>query len=708
MNGEPAPSGTAKLHARRRAEKWRRSTAHPSAPFDFQSAAGASNGAEQTLRRRRSHQVAAAIGLGGILLGFLVLIGWAFDIPLLRTLLPGLAEMKANTAIAFVFAGAAFVLLLYSNDSGWTVAAAIVCGALTCAIGGLTLVEYIFNADLGIDQLFFEDPQEAGIPPGRPAPITAFNFTLIGAAIVFLSDGRQTHKIAAQIVGIPVIIFSYAVLFGYTLSISALYQVSGFAAVALHTALGQFLLGASIFAASPEIGLTPLLLSPSPVGGLARRLVLISLVLLPAFGWLQLEIQASGLINTEMGVALLIAFSLVAVLTVVLYQTNVLNRSAAEREQLAAALGVHKRAESTFRSLLDAAPDAMVISDRAGKIVLVNSAAEKMFGYDRDELAGQPFEILVPVLLRDQHVGYRKKYLRHPRTRPMGEGLSLAALHKNGRVIPVDIGLSPLTTEAGDLIIASIRDISERVRFTEELKKKNAALEEASKAKDLFLASMSHELRTPLTAIIGYAGTLLMGAGGALTPEQEKQVSVIKTSGKHLLAMIGDVLDLAKIELGKVEISAEPVSPGSVAEEVATTLRPLAEDKGLKLEVVNEAPQPIHTDPRALSQILINLAGNAIKFTDKGEIRIAVSQSGGCPMQTSFAVTDTGCGIKPEDQGKLFDLFRQVGDDKSRAKGSGLGLYISRKLAKLLGGKLSFESAPGVGSTFTLTLVEGE
>src|SRR5450830_1396284 len=244
-----------------------------------------------------------------------------------------------------------------------------------------------------------------------------------------------------------------------------------------------------------------------------------------------------------------------------------------------------------------------------------------------------------------------------------------------------------------------------------EMALKNIELAEASRMKSAFIANMSHELRTPLNAIIGFTGTLLMKLPGPLVPDQERQLSTIRSSARHLLSLINDILDMAKIEAGKVTLSIETVQCQNLVNEVAETLRPLATQKGLALEVRLEAqPVSLDTDRRALTQILINLANNAIKFTEKGTVRIslALGTRDDGSRTVEFSVADSGAGIRAEDQAKLFQAFSQLDSTSTRhAEGAGLGLYLCQNLTNVLGGSLYFTSEFGKGSVFTLAMKAG-
>jgi PAS domain S-box-containing protein len=362
-----------------------------------------------------------------------------------------------------------------------------------------------------------------------------------------------------------------------------------------------------------------------------------------------------------------------------------------------------KRVEEKFRALLEAAPDAMIIVGRNGRIDLVNAQAERLFGYRREELLGKPVDLLVPERFRARHPAHRAEYIDDPKVRPMGAGLDLFGLHRDGSEFPVEISLSPLETDEGTFVLSAIRDITERKQFETVLREKNEELERASLAKDTFLASMSHELRTPLNAVIGFTGTLLMGLPGPLNSEQQQQLRTVQASARHLLSLINDMLDLAKIESGKAELKIEPVETQTIVREAAASLEALANEKGLALTLdLPSTDIKVLADRRALSQMLLNLINNAIKYTRQGFVHVDVRQAG---AMVELSVTDSGIGIRSEDLQKLFEAFSQLDHSTTRRfEGAGLGLYLSQRLAALLGGRISVESEYGKGSCFTRVL----
>lgn len=250
------------------------------------------------------------------------------------------------------------------------------------------------------------------------------------------------------------------------------------------------------------------------------------------------------------------------------------------------------------------------------------------------------------------------------------------------------------------IFIVAITEETRR-KYIEQLEKANIGLQELDRLKSMFIASMSHELRTPLNSIIGFTGIILQGMSGEINDEQRKQLTMVKNSANHLLALINDVIDVSKIEAGKVEICIEEFDLSVLAQEIKDSFAVMAEEKGLELSLEAPSILLIEGDERRTKQVLVNFLSNAIKFTNRGEIEIKIVKK---DEAVEMSVRDTGIGIRKEDMDKLFKAFSQIHTPGRTKEGTGLGLYLSKKIAILLGGDITAESEFGKGSVFTFTL----
>ncbi len=367
--------------------------------------------------------------------------------------------------------------------------------------------------------------------------------------------------------------------------------------------------------------------------------------------------------------------------------------------------------ENRFRDLLEAAPDAIIEVDEQGRIVLVNAAAEKIFGYERAQLLGEPVEKLIPESARARHSAHRDAYRIHPVTRPMGTGMILRAVRQDGSEFPVEISLSPARNEDGFRVTAIIRDATAKQKAEDALRAANQQLEEqnreldrANHLKSEFLASMSHELRTPLHTIIGFTELLAEELEGPLNEKQKRFVRHVHQDSRHLLELINDILDLSRVESGQMELHKELFDAAGIVSETVSSIQQIAEAHHIAVENRIARETVIKADRIRFREILNNLLSNAVKFTpDGGKVWIE-SRPDGAGM-TAFTVADTGIGIAPENHAAVFDKFRQVSSTtRGVREGTGLGLAIVKSYVEMHGGTITLESAPGEGSRFTFTV----
>ncbi len=515
-----------------------------------------------------------------IVIGGTVMLGWIFDIGILKTILPGFVNMKVNTAGAFLCSGiAGTILALKKDEKGAGRILINLSVIIIIAISALTLGEYWTGLSFHIDELLFRDAvvTTGTSTPGRMAPNSAFNFLLIGISIFLLRRGPRAVYIAQLLVLVTIVVTALAMI-GYVFSARVFVTVASLTSMALHTIAGFFSLGISLLNIRREDGFMTVIFGESPGGFIARRQLLPAIFLPLSLCILFHAGEVHGLYDAGFGMALVSSSSIVALIGMVWISANQLNTAEARR--------------------------------------LVAEAAH-----------------------------------------------------------------------------------------TDATVRERAAVE-ASGLKSDFLAHMSHEIRTPMNGVMGMTSLLL---DSPLTDNQREFVDVIRTSGDSLLAIINDILDLSKIEAGKMVLDKAEFKVVECIEGALDVLSFRAREKGLELaySIAADVPSRVVGDAIRLRQILINLIGNAVKFTDAGKVvlsvRSALIDGSGC--QLTFDVTDTGDGMPPEALALLFQSFQQVDSSPSRRHGgTGLGLAITKRLVELMDGKISVQSKLGTGSTFLFTI----
>ena len=367
-------------------------------------------------------------------------------------------------------------------------------------------------------------------------------------------------------------------------------------------------------------------------------------------------------------------------------------------------------ADRRFRQLIEDAPDGVLQIDSSGKITLANRAAEILFGYTREELLRLDVDKLVPEGQGVNHSQHRANFIKAGVSRPMGLGLNLFGRRKDSSEFPVEISLSHVKTSSGVSVTAVVRDVTERKRIEEhvralqegymaELETRQKEAERLNQLKNEFLASTSHELRTPLHTIIGFADLLSEELEGPLNVTQREFVSHIRRDSDHLLGLINDVLDLSRIEAGRLELHVDSLSLRNAISEAVSAIKSQANAKSVRVSGDDIGELHVIADPIRLRQILYNLLNNAVKFTSAGgEVSVHAEEDG---RMVRVTVADTGVGISPEEESKIFDRFYQAGN---KSGGTGLGLAICKQLIEMQGGSISVQSEPGRGSRFYFDL----
>lgn len=400
------------------------------------------------------------------------------------------------------------------------------------------------------------------------------------------------------------------------------------------------------------------------------------------------------------------------------YLTSVVTETA---DLLSKQSDVLRESEMRYRSVAQSANDAIVSADQYGNIIAWNGGAERMFGHVEAEVLGKSLTILMPERYHSEHDQGFQRLQTTGEGRIIGRTVELAGLRKDGKEFPLELSLATWKTGAGTFYTGIIRDITARKRGEEALQALTASLEQkvkertaelevardqalmATRHKSEFLANMSHELRTPLNAVIGFSEVLLERMFGDLNQKQEEYMQDILSSGRHLLALINDILDISKIESGRMELEPSTFDLPTTLTSTFTLVRERAKRHDIQVSLDIDARLGSFTaDERKVKQVLLNLLSNAVKFTpDRGAVSLMAVRH---EEHVQISVSDTGIGIEPEHQQRIFEEFFQAGDHVRKREGTGLGLALAKKFVELHGGRLWVQSAKGLGSTFSFTL----
>jgi signal transduction histidine kinase len=645
-----------------------------------------------------------ALGLATFLLGLTVLIGWHTENVTLIQVLPIFVPMQYNTALGFILSGTGLLALVNGNRT-WLA----VCAGIVAAIGLSTLYQYIFDLDLGIDQLLMRHYIVVETShPGRMAPNTAVCFSLVGIALLLLRLKTQSWLLApvfsSMITGLGFIAFT-----GYFVGLESAYGWGSLTRMAVHTSLGFIILGQGLFFVcwiqNSKITQGPRSWLAVPTGFLVLT-ISVSL-------WQALLVEEALIIARYS----LLIFGIILAAAISLTM-NFIRQSRHYSSELVKArdvleLKVEERARELHITMehLDLAMEAAQMGswdwDLVNDNITLDDNIHRLFGCDPGTFHGSRADFLQLLHPDDRaHVNNQiENSINH-----------ISIYDTDYRVIWPDDSVHHIASrgkayqgKSGNII--GIRgvcwNITEQKQVEIALKEAKDAAETANQAKSQFLANMSHELRTPLNAIIGYSELLKETAEAEQRTQDLSDLNNVNTAGKHLLSLIDDILDLAKIEAGKMELTPMQFDVTTLANVLVSSVSPLIEKNGNILTVQRrDGVESLYADEAKLRQCLLNLLSNAAKFTEGGEIKLIID----CQRKDdndwiSFEVSDTGIGMDAEHLAKVMQPFAQADSSTTREYGgTGLGLAITCELIEMMGGEMIVESKLGKGSIFTIQL----
>ncbi len=648
-------------------------------------------------------------------IGFLVILGWLFNIEVFKSVIVGLSTMKFNTALCFLLTGSS---LYFFTNGNWKVSAVL---SLTVLIFSLiAIVQDLFGLSLGIDEFFVIDSstRSSGLPhPGRMSPTGSLCFILTSFSILSLRSQNNFLRIVMQYTLHMVSLVSFIAILGYLYDVPSFYKLSFFVSMAVHTAFTFLMLSVAVSLLNPTAGLTDIFTGDEIGKVMARRVFPSAGIAILILGFIGIYLNRNNILSVQFDIALFTASFFIVSLLIIANTVKHLNKIDQKRSKAENSLSILNKtleqkveqrteelakSEEKFSKIFEMSPAGLIVSDiTAGKFLDANQSFLDMTGYTRAEVLGKTSAQLGLILADDgaearrllsQQGGLKNHELNY--YTKAGEGKnSLASVEL------IDIA-------GRKIALTVLYDITSLKNIESELKAARDLAEESSIAKERFMANMSHEIRTPMNAIIGFTNLI---ERTELSEDQQQYLSFIKNSGENLLVLINDILDYSKIEAGMMQLEKVPFHIEDLLQSIKIMFSEKAREKNLQLhtDIDSKVPKVLLGDPTRLTQILINLIGNAIKFTSVGSVGVNVKliSSDGDQNHVGIYVQDTGIGIPQDKQDDIFQRFMQASSETTRNYGgSGLGLSIVKRLVELQNGEITIDSEEGKGTLFKVKL----
>jgi signal transduction histidine kinase len=665
--------------------------------------------------------------------GLLVLLGWTFDITTLKSVVPGLPMMKANTAFGFVLVGVGLILL-HDEGARRSRLLARLCGIAAALLGALTLAEYLSGWNFRIDDLLFRSATDAtGSSVGRMSPAAALIFTIFGITLLLLGAKRSAALRAADVLLMLAMVLGMIALAGYLYNVSALYQFRVFSAMAVHTAVVFVALSAALLAAPPSRGVAAFLVGDNLGATLARRLLPVTVLVPPLVGYVRLVGQRKGYYGTELGLALFATSNVVFFTAMIFVAALSLRRADLKRRASEAALhsrdmterkrteeaardaAERKRAEEVARAnaqrlhnITDNLNEGLVISTLSGQLLHLNRAAYEIFNFSEAQWSRRSPDLSTAFELSTLD-GRVLKIEAWPLARILA-GEQLRNLELCMRRIDIEstpriLSYSGQVVQDGSgssVAFLSFSDISVRKKAEQQLAKTMGELKRSNSELEQFSYVASHDLQEPLRMVASYMQLLSKRYKGRLDSDADEFIGYAVDGSNRMQQLIRDLLAYSRVGSGGMAL--RNVSSELALHTALANLRAAIEESGAV--VTHDSLPAITTDQMQLSQVFQNLVGNAIKYrsAEVPRIHIFATTSGG--NEWIFSVRDNGLGIAPEHFEKVFVLFQRL-HRREEIAGTGIGLSICKKMLEGLGGRIWVESQPDKGSTFRFALPEG-